>query len=356
MNTNINYWTNIYPQMIIRGFDIDNLILDKLVKKDFEYIFDKMKKISIIKFDENKIDFTIEKNGNTLYYFKIISNIGGGSYNTVYHIINKVSDKNYALRIPIYKLKTENSIIDNFTETFIHTFLTIYQKKYLIKDTETKYIDILKLKLFFFNPKNRYIGTIIELKHGMLYDLLKINIIDQSNKVLLLIKCLLLTINLLINLQSNFKFVHNDLKANNIFYSLNDDYNYNYDNVNFYIGDFDGVRMEIDNKIITGNNCYSESSDFNPRKDLFLLIHSIYYKFYDSVWMETFFNKFILIPSIIRNNKKFIDLYYYSFDEIDKLYEPINLKEHIKNNFPDEYDKIMNDIKSDEKIIIKYNN
>jgi hypothetical protein len=58
------------------------------------------------------------------------------------------------------------------------------------------------------------------------------------------------------NLQKNLKFVHNDLKIDNIFYKFidfNKSDKYTCDNINFYIGDFDGARFEINNIIIYGN-------------------------------------------------------------------------------------------------------
>jgi hypothetical protein len=136
------------------------------------------------------------------------------------------------------------------------------------------------------------------------------------------------------HLQEQFKCVHNDLKANNIFYKILDKNRtdvYNPHNLHFIISDFDASRIEIDNNIIIGNTYLSPDSSFNSRKDLFLLLNSLYYIFNSEEWILEFFGKFNLDSSIIRNQNNFNKLYKYHKYLISDIYEPSNFKKFLIN-------------------------
>lgn len=325
-----DYWKKIKPKLIKSGFVFshsknniaDELdFLSKLATKDMRYINNKILESPIMTINENN-EVIFDKH-NKHRIFKLGSFITKGAYNKIYDIVFLDTNKTYIYRSSNIGFIDDEHLINNYIETFCHAFFSIYQKKYLL---DTNYNCILNLKQFGYNPKERIISGITDKMNGTLYEILHLKQLSQPQKVAILIKGLNQIIDLLDDLQTKFKFVHNDLKANNVFFKLNKEDIYELDNIHFYITDFDGCRFEINNYVIMGNKALSLNNDFNPRKDLFLLMYSLYYMFNDRIWMDTFFNKFNLRSSWIDSMDSFTDLYYYNIDEMPVLYEPKNMR------------------------------
>ena len=327
--------------LIKEGFKIDDTFLQNLSIKNKEYIKNLI--YNLPTFVHNKFNTTgpFEKEiikylpcGKEVKRLHVISFINKGSYNQVYHVIDVKSRHNYVYRYSNYYCDDDSDLINNFIETFVHTFLNVYQKTYRIY-LEDNYINnnILNLRHFGFNHKLGLITTITDKMDGTFYDVLSINMI-LSQKIDILIKALFQITYLIEHLQEKFKFVHNDLKANNIFYKIlnkNKINLYNPHNLHFFISDFDASRIEIDNNIIIGNTYLSPDSSFNSRKDLFLLLNSLYYIFNSEEWVLEFFGKFNLDSSIIKNQKSFNKLYNYDKHLISDLFEPSNFKKFLIN-------------------------
>ena len=335
-------YTRLKYDLIKQGFKIDDMFLQNLSIKNKEYIKNLIYNLpTFIHKKLNTID-TFEKEiikyspcGKEKKRVHVISFINKGSYNQVYHVIDVKSGHNYVYRFSNFYCMDDSYLVNNFIETFIHTFLNLYQKNYRIY-LEDKYINnnILNLRHFGFNHKIGLISTIADKMDGTLYDVLSINNIILSQKIKILIKALFQITYLIEHLQEKFKFVHNDLKANNIFYKILDKNRtnlYNPHNLHFFISDFDASRIEIDNNIIIGNTYLSPDSSFNSRKDLYLLLNSLYYIFNSEEWVVEFFGKYNLDSSIIKNQKNFNKLYNYDKHLISDLFEPSNFKKFLIN-------------------------
>jgi hypothetical protein len=344
-----NYWKTIKPELIKYGFDIDQYFLDNIsLKTNNEYIKDKILKLPsyIYNFNNslNTSKIIIKKcnsTGEEIIKFDVDAFLGKGSYNNIYRIKDLSNGISYVLRSSIFKLNKIELLINNYIETFIHAFLSIYQKKYLLNDKTTinnncGIKNILKLRYFGFDTMNDCINTILDLMDGTLYDILHIKKIPLDRKIKILLKAIIQITYLIENLQTNFKFVHNDLKSNNIFYKIldvNKFDKYHPDNINFFIGDFGSARFELNEKLIVGNKDLAKDTSFNSRKDLLLLINSLYFNFNDALWIDNFFKKFKLddsIPNKIDNLEK---LYYLDEKDIDVLFKPSNFKTFLNQEF-----------------------
>jgi serine/threonine protein kinase len=269
------------------------------------------------------------------------SYLGKGSYNLVYKRKDLLSNIDYAYRISKFKLNKIEFLINNYIETFIHAFFTIYQKKYLLNNkinvnNNWGIKNILKLRYLGFDATNNCINTILDLMDGTLFDILHIKKIPFDIKIKILLKAVVQITCLIEDLQTNFKFVHNDLKSNNIFYKILDitkSDKYLPDNINFFIGDFGSVRFELNGKLIVGNKDLAKDTSFNSRKDLLLLINSLYFSFNDNLWKDNFFIKFKLDDTIANNTDNLEKLYYLDKKDIDSLYHPLNLKTFLNREF-----------------------
>ena len=111
---------------------------------------------------------------------------------------------------------------------------------------------------------------------------------------------------------------------------------YDVNNLSFYIGDFDSSILKIDEYYI-GNNYYNENYTFNKKKDLFLLINSLFFSFNSDLWKETFFNNFKMVDNIVDNDGTFHSLYTYNDDKIDDMYDPINFRKLFDSNYGNIY-------------------
>ena len=334
-------YTSLKYDLIKQGFKIDDTFLQNLSIKNKEYIKNLIyylptfihKELKTIDSFENEI-IKYSPCGKEKARLQVTSFINKGSYNQVYNIIDMKTKYNYAYRFSNFHFIDDSYLVNNFIETFIHLFLNLYQKRYLLISKnflKEKYINnnILNLLHFGFNHKIGLISTITDKMDGTLYEVLSINNIILSQKIKILIKALFQITYLIEHLQEKFKFVHNDLKANNIFYKILDKNRtdlYNPNNLHFIISDFDASRIEIDNNVIIGNTYLSPDSSFNSRKDLYLLLNSLYFIFNSKEWILKFFEKFNLDSSIIRNQYNFNKLYKYDKYLISDIYEPTNFK------------------------------
>jgi hypothetical protein len=344
-----NYWKIIKPELIKYGFEIDDYFLDNIsLKTNNDYIKEKIFKLPsyIYNVDDslNNNKIIIKKYNSKekeLIKFEPVVFLGKGSYNNIYKVKNLSNEINYVLRSSIFKLNKIEFLINNYIETFIHAFFTIYQKKYLLNDkinvnNNCRITNILKLKYFGFDAVNNCINSILDLMDGTLFDILHVKNISLDKKIKILLKAIVQIIYLIEDLQTNFKFVHNDLKSNNIFYKiidLNKPDKYFPDNINFFIGDFGSARFELNGKLIIGNKDLAKDTSFNSRKDLSLLINSLYFSFNDTLWIDNFFKKFKLDNTIPNNNDNLVKLYYIEEKDIDTLFHPSNLKTFLHQEF-----------------------
>lgn len=313
-------WKEIINDFKKIGLNIDNLFLENISNKNFNYIKSKIELIPLINhyFNENdkKIIFTKK---NKIYTFDILGFICKGSSNQTYLIKNNSNDKLSVYRCALSDLQEDIKIINNFIECFIHSFLSIIDEKYLINKNK-----IMKLRHLGYNPKYKFISIFVDKMDGTLYTLLTNKDINFKNKLIILLQSLYDITTLLIELQDKFKFVHHDLKCDNIFYKYIDN------KYIFYLGDFDDSRIEIKNYIIKSQKTIIPDNDFYYKKDLFILTNSLYYSFNDKDWKDNFFYKFPIIQKI-KSQEQFHTLYNYKDEEIDNIYIPANYKVIIKS-------------------------
>ena len=255
--------------------------LKNILNKNIMYIKDKINSIPLIYTNLLEKTITIKKNK-----FNIVGLICRGASKQIFLLKN--NDRELVYRCPFIRLDNDTLIVNNFTENFIHLFLSNLNKN-----------KILKVYYLGFNPEYHFIASFVEKMDGTLYGYLKREDLDFETKSKVLIKELYEIAFLLEELQDEYKFVHNDLKCDNIFYK----------GKNFYIGDFDNASM-------------TRAEEFNPKKDLFILTQSLFFSFnFD------FFKKFPLIQNIKTQNE-FHKLYQYK--DIDDIYLPKNYKKTLK--------------------------
>lgn len=139
----------------------------------------------------------------------------------------------------------------------------------------------------------------------------------------------------LILLQDNFKFMHNDLKCNNILVKeslLNNKLDYS--SLEFLLCDFGGSSYTYDDKKYEGT-ILGSSSEFNVCKDVFQLIHmqlSFSSHRINLIKFIKYFNIFKLNGNLISTKReKWIKTYTYSEDgnTINECYNPRILKEKL---------------------------
>lgn len=344
-----DYWSKIKPELIKLGFDIDADFLDKISAKDKEYIKSKIIKSPTLFYEfDNDMNLTkniiikkCDRDGEVIKKFVGDTALGRGSYNQVYSALDTSTGRTYAYRFALNKLGKIDELIDIYIETFIHAFFSIYQKLYLQNDKmdlENNWgiNNVLRIKHFGYDTHNTTISTITDKMDGTLYDVLNIGSMAHPQKINILVKALVQITCLVDHLQEKFKFVHNDLKANNIFYKIIDSSKadkYTPDNLHFFIADFGASRLEINGKIIYGNPGLAKDKSFNPRKDLNLLVNSLYFTFNDAMWVFSFFGRFTLNSTIPSNQTEFTKLYYLGTADISDTYEPKNFKTYLTTHF-----------------------
>ena len=288
-----------------------------------------------INFDDC-LKIEIKKNKSKIDTFKFIQTINYGSSGVIFRYL--MDDKNYTLKIP-FKGEEDTSK----TESTIHYILFHLQKsvsKKIVPDIEmilmTKnnfyYIMMEKLEfeLYYFFEKYGPLTKINRLGDNK-FKILEFN--DNSSKWNFFLELLYQISDKLILLQDTFKFMHNDLKCNNILVKVKypDDNQNGVINVDYLFCDFGGSSCDFQNISYVGTVLCSDSK-FNTKKDLFMLLH-MYLAF--SPKREQII-KFIDRNQIFNLTKNLISskdnvwkkLYTYSQDgnTIDESFDPRNLK------------------------------
>ena len=138
--------------------------------------------------------------------------------------------------------------------------------------------------IFLDYKKNKVLG-VMELCDGTLKDLLFDDDISFNEKFKIIINVLYQVSFYLIILQNRFKFVHNDLKINNILFKKGVKFKRKI--YNFVLTDFGFSRLEIFNELTFSKllviasskqtKNYKNSLKFNQNKDLYFLFHNILY-------------------------------------------------------------------------------
>ena len=311
-------WKKIKNDIKLFGFKIDETFLDEIVNRDLDSIFTNLFFLPCLKIDSLKENFFISFKDINENIYKVNRYIGRGSFKKTY-IVSTDKNKQYVYRYPIDKTSDIKILLINYIETFIHVFLYCYQKKYFMED---KFINVKNIG---YNIEHKFIGTLIKKMDGNLYSILSNKKIEWSEKVKILYDCLIWICDVLENLQENLKFVHNDLKADNIFFKLTDK------KYTFFIGDLDGVRLKVDNKVIIASTIFDNNIYFNKKKDLFILTNSLFFSFHDVELLTEFFNFFNLKE--FSSQEEFHLIYEYEDDFIEDIYIPSNYKKIFNNNF-----------------------
>jgi hypothetical protein len=320
----------------VLDYSVDNNFLENLTNKNYEFIRKQIKSLPIVShiFSKDNKDkaYVIIFYNNDKKAFLIDGFLSKGSYNKTYQIRNK---KNYKF---VYRLKNDivtdrNEVMENFLQTFIHGYLTQYQKRYLKDD------NLIKINYFGFNQRYKFCSTIVEKMDGTLYFILANKLISFEQKIEILIKSIYQITLLLEKLQEDLRFVHNDLKCDNIFFkfvksSLEPKKMFESDNLKFYLGDFDTSRIEINGITLMCDNPYIPDRNFSPRKDLFLLVNSLLYSFNDDIWIKSFFKHFPIIKNVIDNEKNYYSLYNFKDVFLDDVYLPKNFKQKLEKLYP----------------------
>ena len=334
-----NIWNNISQDLIEMGFKIDNLFLQALSTRNSDYIRDKIMNLPIFSFSSEYImdtscmilKYVTNKNKVKKYWIK--SYINKGTYNETFLIYNLKKRKNYVYRRVIDKVTDIKILTNNYIEGFIHSFLTCYQSLYL----KQGFKNILKIHLIGYQGGFQYISSVTDKMDGTLFTILTQKSIDTLQKIKIVKKMLGQIFNILEDLQTKFNFTHNDLKSDNIFFKFknsNTKNQFDPNNINFYIGDFDAATININGMTIIANPNLSIHKEFNNRKDLYLLLHSLYFNFYSQQWIDNFFYLFEMNHKTPGSVDEFHKLYRLKKDEIPEIYEVKNMKNYlIKLNF-----------------------
>ena len=243
--------------------------------------------------------------------------ISSGSFGTIF-LIEKNS-KNYIKKKPIAHNKDDLKAAK--TDAIISALLSSVQELYL----ENKAIICPKIYAINKEQENsqKIYSIYMEKYEGDIFNMFCAINLNDIDKIKLVIQMLLQISNILLLLQDSFKFMHNDLKANNILYYRPDKTKpITSNNITFIISDFGGSNIEINNKKIEGfimGNQYN----FDKGKDIFLLIH-------------------IIITFQISKYKKMVTNFFETiFDSIDLKYckknDDIWHQLYQMDNYPDEF-------------------
>jgi hypothetical protein len=312
------HWNNIKSYLLKIGLSVDYQFLSKIKDRDDVYIKSKISDLSLL--IHKKVDTTyfinnLNSDDEIKAEYQIINYINRGKYNKIYSIKekNSVDENIYRIGTSITRFKNN----DKYIQAFIHGFLTAYQNLFLKKH---RFINLLDIG---FDTNYKMIITICEKMDGTLSILLSTKEIEMNMKKKYLINALLQISHILKKIQKKFKFVHNDLKADNIFYKNSD----------FYIGDFDTCFLQINDNLIIGDELFLSDKQFNSKKDLFILLHSLYFALNTNEWDVFFFNKFPINRNVKNNQELFYSLYKYKEDDINNVFNPVIMEKYIKRHF-----------------------
>ena len=282
--------------------------------------------IQNIKIDEKEIQNVISG------YFKNklfeesnykIKHISTGSYGKIYEY--SINNKNFIVKKPSGEEKDD--IKACYAESMISSILSAFQSKYLKKTDYNKKI-VPKIYGIIEKPHSEIkIIAMQKFNEDTFRIFERINVKNDSEKDLLIEMINQIAYHLDI-LQKHFKFMHNDMKTNNILYKLkNESEPLSKDNVNFIITDFGGSTLEFDNNIIKGEVKGNEIY-FNKAKDMYLLIHLLItfnknsFKNYMIDFFKEIFTNLNLDNCVVKDNK-WHNLY--EEKNYPQEYEPLNI-------------------------------
>lgn len=296
--------------------------------------------------------------------YTMIKLLSTGSYGKIYLYLDETNMKYYIIKVPI----NNESIKAINAEIKIHGIISAFQKLYLENKVFEKRVKfhpkiVPEIKYFFTDKITGLKNIMMEKYDGDIYKkLTKLDVTYEPDKLFLLELLYQLSCQLKI-LQKYFQFMHNDLKGNNIFYKLiNGDKELTYDNIRFVLGDFGGSYIKFNNFIIQGDIKGIENN-FNPNKDLFMLVHIII-TFINSqnrrnliIFLKTLFNQ-IDETNTITENDKWHNLYI--LDNYPNEYNPKKFLNKLEQIYPqfkrdklDCFSIIDNEILSNKEIIKK---
>lgn len=301
--------------------NLKELILENLPilneKDDTDYLFN----------NEFKLKLYIEE-----YYKK-------GGFNKIY-IVEKNNSKKLILRQQI--TKNEFSMSACFIDLFIHLIIFLYSKIFLKSYTHSI---VPRIENVFLDHKKNKILGLMDFYDGTLKDIIFDEFLLPNEKFKIIINTLYQIAFYLIVLQNRFKFVHNDLKINNILFQKG--LKFNKVIYNFVLSDFGFSRLEIFNQLTFTNMLvrasypnsqnFKNSIKFHQNKDLYFLFHNILYFSKNNIELK---NKLIefgknIFESInlnfLENENGWNDLYNYNACRKNR-YNPNIFVNELKNN------------------------
>ena len=274
---------------------------------------------------KNILDLSkIKKNMEKKFKASFVSNdliekekISFGSFGTI-SLVEKNSQI-YIKKRPI--VKNKDDLKASKTDAIISALLSSVQELYL----ENKSIISPKIYAIYKEKENKdkIYSIYMDRYEGDTFNLFCALNLNDIDKIKLVFQLLLQISSILLLLQDSFKFMHNDLKANNIlYYRLDKSKPIASNNITFIISDFGGSNIEINNKKIEGF-IIGNQFNFDKGKDIFLLIH-------------------IIITFQISKYKKMVTNFFKTiFDSIDLKYCKKNdeIWHHLyrMNKYPDEF-------------------
>lgn len=223
--------------------------------------------------------------------YLVDNNMKDGTYHNIFLVLDTLDNQKMILR------KQKGNGIDDFfdscTDFFIHSILSLYQGKLLFNQNHYRgKIMIPKIHYVGTNCKANKVLGIMNLFNGTVFDILSNNKIKNKIKKIIVFNCLHQIASFLKILQDKFKFNHNDLKINNIFYESQYDLESIEDinqlsKIKFFLADFGFSRLKFhhpkkENKVILlGGALLNYSTDkrlynFISGKDLYFLCHNMY--------------------------------------------------------------------------------
>lgn len=279
----------------------------------------------------NKLNIKI----NNINYQRI-RNITSGSYG----IIDLFRDQsnNFVVNKKALEKRVEENLIKEIT---INCILSAFQYLYLRGYGNNNNIFYPKLVPrvvhVYDNTSENSKNLMIEKYDGDVFNYFKnIDLADPSQELIFIDFLYKIACKLKL-LQKYFYFMHNDLKATNIFYKLlNPSAGYTPNNLRYVIGDFGGSSMVFDGKLIKGE-ILGVSPVFKPGKDIFMLLHIMIT--YVKTEYKSSFSDYVnfLFGEVDFDNSEIEDDKWHSFytrNDYPESYSPENIIRKIIENYP----------------------
>lgn len=354
-------------------FEFDKNNLNKIIESNFEKyyikwknafssesiikIYDEIKPKSLFKVDEPEMfinetlintivnkypdifNINFDSDNDCLKFKNFISSGSSGFILNYISVLNSGKtdlNQNLILKIPKKDEKYTSKV-----ESLIHYSINLYQLSNKIKIVPEIFKIFMSKENYYYSLMEKFDGDLLEL-FDKFHPLEKYNLVYNSNKNLntLFIEVLRQISIILIHLQENFDFMHNDLKPSNILFNT-DIYiksNRNYlKNLKLVIADFGGSSYKVLGKNYIGTILGSESN-FNYKKDLFLFIHMFLSFCKNRIEIIDYIEEnkiFKLDKKIISTKQKnWFKIYTYDIDKntIDKSFDPRNFLSYLNSS------------------------